>query len=247
MLNCLVIILFIFAGLEQEFEQQLLPDGKFFVDGFVCVFDVSEVSQRVVEKQVDFTAQILTNLLKTKKPVVLVTTKNDESKDTLLRETEKLLSRKEFRGIVHLVETSALLNVNVECAFLLLAHLIEKTRSRPKVLTYSEAVRIRNERTEVAREAYVKLISNLVTDYKTFWILAHKSLQNLPDYVHFVELFGTEKAKEIFTRHITHLRENFIQARKQQHLEKLKQLLPVILPDLSTIADRYLYLLQKKL
>lgn len=227
------------AGLEQEFEQQLLPDGKFLVDGFVCVFDVSEVSQRTVERQVEMTVQILNSLLKTKKPVVLVTTKNDEARDVQVKEVEKLVNRKEFRGIVHLVETSALLNVNVECAFLLLAHLIEKTRNRPKVLPYLEAARIRTERMEVARDAYSKLISNVVTDYKMFWILAHKSLQTLPDYVHFVELFGTEKAKEIFMRHTTHLREQFIQSRKQQHFERLKQLLPVILPDLNTIADRY--------
>ena len=51
-----------------------MPDGRVNIDGFVCVFDVSLVPNRTLEKQVETTAQILNSLLKTKKPVVLATT-----------------------------------------------------------------------------------------------------------------------------------------------------------------------------
>ena len=72
--------LFYILGVENDYEQRLLPDGRFNVDGFLCLFDVSDIPQRLIEWQIDYTAQLLNNLVKTKKPVVLATTKNDEGK-----------------------------------------------------------------------------------------------------------------------------------------------------------------------
>jgi hypothetical protein len=48
---------FSLSGIEREYEQKLMPDGKFIVDGFLCVFDVSLVPNRVPEKQTEFVAQ----------------------------------------------------------------------------------------------------------------------------------------------------------------------------------------------
>ena len=39
-------------GLEREYEQRVLPDGRFNVDGFLLVFDVSMVPNRPIERQV---------------------------------------------------------------------------------------------------------------------------------------------------------------------------------------------------
>ncbi len=50
-------VAFSLAGIEREYEQKLMPDGKFIVDGFLCVFDVSLVPNRVPEKQTEFVAQ----------------------------------------------------------------------------------------------------------------------------------------------------------------------------------------------
>ena len=91
--------MFFFVGIEKEYEQKLMPDGKMNVDGFICLFDVSMVPSRPIERQVDFVANILSNLVKTKKPIVLATTKNDEAFDGFVREAEKLVARKEFKGI----------------------------------------------------------------------------------------------------------------------------------------------------
>ena len=45
-------------------------------------------------------------MLKTRKPIVVATTKNDVQKVRLVREIERLLDRKEFRGKIRLIETS---------------------------------------------------------------------------------------------------------------------------------------------
>ena len=54
-----------------------------------------------------------------KKPVVLVTTKNDEGNEIFMREAERLVNRKEFKGLIPLVETSSHENINVDQAFFL--------------------------------------------------------------------------------------------------------------------------------
>ena len=110
---------FIVSGLEKEFDQRYLPDGKVNIDGFLVVFDVSLVPNRTLEKQVETTAQILNSLMKTKKPIVLATTKNDEGNEIFIREAERLLNRKEYKGLIPLVETSSHENINVDQAFFL--------------------------------------------------------------------------------------------------------------------------------
>ncbi len=41
-----------------------MPDGRFTVDGFLCVFDVSSVPNRNPEKQTELVAQIIMNLVR---------------------------------------------------------------------------------------------------------------------------------------------------------------------------------------
>ncbi|XP_015787773.1 rho GTPase-activating protein 190 [Tetranychus urticae] len=117
-------------GIEKEYEQKYLNDGRFLVDAFVCVFDVSEVQGRSLDKAIEYTGLILNNLIKTKKPVVLVTTKHDEANEFYLREAEKLVNRKEFRGIVPIIETSAHNNINVDNAFITCFQLLDRNNDQ---------------------------------------------------------------------------------------------------------------------
>lgn len=140
----------------------MLPDGKFNVDGFICVFDVSIVPSRTIEKQLEVVSNILINVIKTKKPVVLVTTKNDELNAAYVREVEKLLMRKEFKGLVPIVETSAHKNINVDTAFIVLANLIDRFKGRTKIIPYLESVRLRKEVLNNTTVAYQTLIQSQV-------------------------------------------------------------------------------------
>lgn len=113
----------------------------------------------------------MVQLAKTKKPIVLATTKNDELVRSYAVEAEHILSRKELRsaGPIPIVETSAHLNVNVEQAFMTLAHLIERVscgasgKLRQRVVPYSEALRARQELRDVAMAAYNNLITYQVS------------------------------------------------------------------------------------
>lgn len=55
--------------------------------------------------------------------------------DRGIREAERLLgSRREWRASIPIVETSSHLGVNIDQAFLMLAQMIERSKSRVKVL-----------------------------------------------------------------------------------------------------------------
>ena len=83
------------SGIEREYEQKILPDGRFAVDGFIVVFDVSLVPNRSPERQVEVCAQILNNIIKfSKKPAVIAATKCDEADELLVHELERLVNRK---------------------------------------------------------------------------------------------------------------------------------------------------------
>ena len=86
----------VFLGIEREYEQKLMPEGRFSVDGFVLVYDVSMVPNRSPEKQTEFCAQILSNIMKFRpqKPCVIAATKCDEANEILVRELERLVNRK---------------------------------------------------------------------------------------------------------------------------------------------------------
>lgn len=231
---------------DSTYEQKIIPEGKLSIDGFICCFDVSSVQQRSLEQQVDFVTHLLNGVVKNKKPVVLVTTKNDEADERYVKEAEKIVAKKEYKNNIPLVGTSAHENVNIELAFMTLAHLIDKTKTKPKVIPFTEAVKQRKEILDVATEAYKSLLRLQVTDVKVTWASSRRKLEKESDFGHYVDLFGTDSAKRLFRRHIYNLREEQIKRREQGFLKNLPEALNHFLPDLVTINDRldciYMYM-----
>ncbi|KAK8736138.1 hypothetical protein OTU49_004842 [Cherax quadricarinatus] len=224
-------------GIEKEYEQRVLPDGKLNVDGFLCVFDVSQVPNRSLERQVELTASILNNCLKTKRPVVLVTTKNDEANEVYVKEAEKLASRKEFKGNIPLVETSSHENVNVDCAFMTLVHLIDRNRGRIRIVPFYEAARHRKEILDVATDAFQRLVRTHVLDYRSIWATTSKKLAQSPDFIHYVDLFGMDQAAKLFRRHVKKLKDEYLQRKVEAYMDMLPSILREFFPDLQSLED----------
>ncbi|XP_055390265.1 rho GTPase-activating protein 190 isoform X3 [Condylostylus longicornis] len=222
-------------GIEHEYEQKVLPDGRLSIDGFICVFDVSPVPNRSVEKQVEFVHNILINLLKTKKPIILVTTKNDDANEAYVREAEKICQRKEYKGAIHLVETSSHESINIDLAFILLAQLIDKTKNRTKITTYQEAAFARKELLDQRTEAVTRLIRTQITDYHTLWSHGSKQLAQHKEWIDFLDLFGQEAGQRIFRRHMKKLRDDHLSKRLQQFMNGFACALQDIIPDVNTL------------
>ncbi|XP_047540656.1 rho GTPase-activating protein 190 isoform X1 [Vanessa atalanta] len=212
-------------GIEKEYEQKLMADGKLSVDGFLCVYDVSLVPGRSWEKQNETLAAILQNILKLKKPVVLVTSKNDEACEQGVREAERLVQRKEFKGSIPIVESSSHDNVNVDQAFFLLAQMVDKSKARIKVANYAEALRIRRETLDFVTEAFTQLIRIHVQDHKEIWSAVSKRLCHYPEWIKFVQQFGNDGTQVVFRRHIRRLKEERSAKKLRKQLAKLPQVL----------------------
>lgn len=222
-------------GIEREYEQKVIPDGKLTIDGFICVFDVSQVPNRSLEKQVEFVNNIITTALKNKKPVLLVTTKNDEANEMYIREAEKICQRKEYKGTVFMVETSSHEAINIDLAFLLLAQIIDKAKTRTKITTYQEAAKSRKELLDISSEAVSRLIRCQISDYHTLWVQGSKMLSNHKEWTDFLELFGQEAGQRIFRRHIKKLREENVSRRLHAYMDNFNAILHDIVPDLNTV------------
>lgn len=224
-------------GIEKEYEQKFLTDGKFSVDGFICVFDVSIVPNRSIDKQVEIVAAILNSLLKTKKPVVLVTTKNDDADPGYLREVDRFIQRKEYKGVLPLVETSAHENVNVDQAFILLAQMIDKCKFRTKISSYLEAARMRKEMMDAASESFMRLIRLHITNYHTTWSQTIKILNAHNEWIYFVQIFGLDGTQRLFRRHIKMLKEEQVAKRVAHYMEMLPDILHKLNADTDTDCD----------
>lgn len=222
-------------GIEHEYDMIVLPEGRLNIDGYVVVFDVSSVPNRPVEKQVDFVCNILNNLLKNKKPIVLVTTKNDDLNESYVREAEKIVQRKEFKGQITLVESSAHESINVDLGFIILAQMVEKAKNRSKIVSYGESARHRKELLDASTEYVTKLIKQQITDHRAIWTTSSKKLALFKEWQEFIELFGQDAGQRIFRRHLKKLREDYQNKKLQRYLDAFISVLHEIIPDFNAI------------
>ncbi|XP_041131661.1 rho GTPase-activating protein 5-like [Polyodon spathula] len=219
-------------GLEQDFEQKQMPDGKLNIDGFLLCIDVSKGCNRKFEDQLKFVNNLYAQLAKSKKPVVIAATKCDECVDQYLREIQAFASNKKNLLVV---ETSARCSVNVDSCFNTLTQLIDKTRGKPKISPYLDAYKIQRQSVATATDKFEKLIVQTVKDYHTSWKASSHKLKNHPDYENYINLEGSVKAKNTFCKHIEQLKQEHIRKRKGDYLVTLPRILNNLLSNLDEI------------
>ena len=154
-----------------------------------------------------------------------------------VKEAEKLASRKEFKGNIPLVETSAHENINVDSAFMTLAHLVDRNRGRIRIIPFYEAARYRKEILDLATEAYLRLVRTQITEFRSVWSSSSKKLAQSPDFVHYVDLFGMDSAAKLFRRHIKKLKDDFLQKKVESYMDLLPAILRDSFPDLPSLQD----------
>ena len=195
------------------------------------------VQNRTLERQIEFVSVILNNLVRTKKPVLVTTTKCDDASEMYMREVEKLVCRKEYKGNIPLVETSAHENINVELAFVTLGQLIDRNRGRIRIVPFHEAARQRKEVLDIATEAYQRLIHSEVTDSQTLWTTAKKKLAHHADFLHFCDLFGMDTAQRLYRKYIQRLKDEQLAIKLQNYLDSLPLVFAEFYPTLESIQE----------
>ncbi|XP_073673670.1 rho GTPase-activating protein 35 isoform X2 [Garra rufa] len=219
-------------GLEQDFEQKQMPEGKLLVDGFLLCVDVSRGMNRNFDDQMKFVTNLYTQLAKTKKPVVLVLTKCDEGVERYIKDSHTFaLAKKNLQ----VVETSARSNVNVDLAFLTLVQLIDKSRGKPKIIPYYEALKQQSQQIASAKDRYEWLVSRIVKNHNETWPNINRRMQTSPEYKEYVFLEGTSKAKKLFQQHVHRLKQEHIEKRRRIYFSTLPQALNSLISDLEEI------------
>ncbi|XP_068854567.1 rho GTPase-activating protein 35 [Aphelocoma coerulescens] len=219
-------------GLEQDFEQKQMPDGKLPVDGFLLCVDVSRGMNRNFDEQLKFVSNLYNQLAKTKKPIVVVLTKCDEGVERYIRDAHAFaLSKKNLQ----VVETSARSNVNVDLAFSTLVQLVDKSRGKAKIIPYFEALKQQSQQIAAAKDKYEWLVSRIVKSHNEAWPNISRKMQPAPEYQDYVYLEGTQKAKKLFLQHVQRLKQEHIERRRKMYLALLPQALDALVPDLDEI------------
>lgn len=226
---------YISTGDEGSFPQDALPGGKFQVDGYLLVFDVSNVKGRNVNRQMEFVQKLHSSISRTKKPIVIVATKFDAVEETSLSSLRQFAREKKLS----IVECSSQLNINVNLPFCTLAAMIDKNRSKPREMSYQEAFRRREERVAAAKKKYTNLLEFRVTDYRSIWSNTKAELEKLDDYQGHVAIAGTKSAKKLFRNHTKRLKEDHQQHKQNMYLANMPSMLMEIYPDLEAINGRY--------
>ncbi|XP_061575370.1 rho GTPase-activating protein 35 [Cololabis saira] len=219
-------------GLEQDFEQKQMPEGKLMADGFLLCVDVSRGMNRSFEEQMKFVGNLYNQLAKTKKPVVLVLTKCDEGVERYIKDAQSFaLAKKNLQ----VVETSARSNINVDLAFLTLVQLIDKGRGKPKIIPYFEALKQQSQQIASAKDRYEWLVNRIVKNHNETWPAVSRRMQTAAEYKDYVFLEGTAKVKKLFQQHVHRLKQEHIEKRRKAYLNTLPQALSVLLPELDEI------------
>lgn len=219
-------------GLEQDFEQKQMPEGKLLVDGFLLCVDVSRGMNRNFDDQMKFITNLYNQLAKTKKPVVLVLTKCDEGVERYIKDSHTFAMTKKN---LQVVETSARSNVNVDLAFLTLVQLIDKSRGKPKIIPYFEALKQQSQQIASAKDRYEWLVSRIVKNHNETWPNINRRMQTSPEYKDYVFLEGTTKAKKLFQQHVHRLKQEHIERRRKIYLSTLPQALDSLVPELDEV------------
>ncbi|KAM9326891.1 rho GTPase-activating protein 35 [Gastrophryne carolinensis] len=219
-------------GLEQDFEQKQMPEGKLQVDGFLLCVDVSRGMNRNFDDQLKFVSTLYAQLAKTKKPAVLVLTKCDEGVERYIRDTHAFALNKKN---LQVVETSARSNVNVDLAFAALVQLVDRSRGKSKIVPYFEALKQQSQQAAAAKDKYEWLVGRVVKSHNEMWAATCRRMQGSPEYQDYVYLEGTDKAKKLFQQHVQRLRMEHIERRRKAYLSALPRALDALVPDLDEI------------
>ncbi|KAM9433422.1 rho GTPase-activating protein 5-like isoform 1-T2 [Salvelinus alpinus] len=221
-------------GLEQDFDQKQMADGKLNVDGFILCIDVSKGCNRKFEDQMKFVNSLYSQMVKSKKPIVIAATKCDECVEQYLRDLQAFAASKKNLLVV---ETSARSSINVDLCFNALTQQMDKTRGKPKTIPYLEAYKVHRQLVATVSDKFEKRIVQTVRDYHTSWKMVSNTLKNHPDYEEYINLEGTRKARNTLNKHIEQLKQEHIRKRREEYFLSLPKILNNLLNNLEELEN----------
>ena len=192
---------------------QLFPNIEFSegkgITGFICLFDPTLKGQDL-KKQIDFTTELLKQLLKTKRKVLLACTKCDIASEGFRQLAAGLAATVTHKKKpLPYIETSAFEGININEAFYHVVGGFKKKaikRSSTFVLSYSDIIQSRSHDENFLLNAYTRFIRDHVRTFDTEWSDILPIIQFDTCCKKAIELVGIEKAKKVFCTHLMELK-----------------------------------------
>jgi hypothetical protein len=142
--------------------------------GFICVFDPT-LEGEYMQRQLNFLSEVLQNLVKTKRKVVIACVKCDAVEDHAIRFGSKLSSYA-LKKTVPFFEVSSRESVNIDDVFFSLVSASKKNKNGSRgssgSLGFREVMDSRKGDLNRAKDGFRKHLQQIVTDFTSTWSTA---------------------------------------------------------------------------
>ncbi|CAF1070974.1 unnamed protein product [Adineta steineri] len=216
-------------------DKKTFPKEKIIIDGFVCIYDLS------LNKSISDFLILLHTLLKTRRSIIIVTTKND------LLTNQTVLSQ-QFEQIIHnsllnipIIHTSAHEHVNIQSVLELALYACDEPTKKSFHLkyippNYTDAYKTEQSLKHVIQTEYRALLNRHVPDFRIgSWEKFYERWQHHTCVQTFIDMFGKQQAKCLYDEHIEELRKI---SRQKLIDERLIQIIEMLINDQKTKLSR---------
>lgn len=223
------------VALPEEYRDVGKFPDKFLVDGFILCVDVSTDFADPANPQKEFFDKLLSNLLGTKKPIVVALTKFDIGRDASVSHVHEVLSK--CKKQLQVVEVSALKGVNTDLCFLVLAHLIDSKKPKSRIVPYADAKAHLDDRIRKNEVAFQAVLDEKLLDFSLSQRAVNDLIGGEVEYQMLQELCGSDRVGKLVRAKLQYLKRQRVEERQSQFLEQLPQVLDSMLPDMPLTAD----------
>jgi GTPase SAR1 family protein len=222
---------------EEKIPSELkpFPKEKINIDGFLCIYDLSS------NKSLPDFLILLHSLFKTRRPVIIVTTKND------LIDNQSLVSLRFEQSIHHsfpnipIIDISAHEHVNIPSVLELALYACDETTKKSfhtKYIppNYIDAYKNEQSLTHVIQTEYRALLNRHVPDFRVgTWEKFYERWQHHTSVQTFIDMFGKEQAKCFYEEHVEELKKI---SRQKLIDERLIPIIEMLITDQKTKLSR---------
>lgn len=192
---------------NEEKRFSTLTKDKITIDGFLCIYDISS------KKYLSDFLILLHGLLKTRRSIIIVTTKNDK-----IDNQQKILSQQFEHSIHHsfpnipIIHTSANEHINIQSVLELALYACDETTKKSfytKYIppNYNDAYKNEQSLKHVIQTEYRALLNRHVPDFRVVtWEKFYERWQHHTTVQTFIDMFGKQQAQCLYNEHIEELR-----------------------------------------
>jgi hypothetical protein len=226
------------------------PKDKVTIDGFLCIHDLSST------KQISDLLFLLHSLFKTRRPIIILTTKNDliENQSNVALQFEQSIRRSSssdshLLSTIPILHTSANEHVNIQAVLELALYACDEPTvssrksshtniSMTKYIptTYEDGYRNEQSLRHVVQAEYRILLARHVLDFSVpCWIKFYSNWQHHTSVQTFSDMFGKQQAERLYNEHIEELKKI---SRQKLIDERLIPIVELLLTDQKTKLSR---------